>query len=49
MSSFHEGAYHKNRTNILSLDYRFTPVWIGLSAPNPDIGYVWSDESPVSA
>ncbi|KAM7379548.1 hypothetical protein PAMP_005094 [Pampus punctatissimus] len=26
---------------------RYTTVWIGLSAPNPITGYVWSDGSPL--
>uniref|UniRef100_A0A669CXF4 Mannose receptor, C type 1b n=1 Tax=Oreochromis niloticus TaxID=8128 RepID=A0A669CXF4_ORENI len=28
--------------------YRHNQYWIGLSAPDPDTGYVWSDGSPVN-
>lgn len=28
--------------------YSYNAVWIGLSAPDPATGYVWSDGSPVS-
>lgn len=28
--------------------YRRNQYWIGLSAPDPGTGYVWSDGSPVS-
>uniref|UniRef100_A0A7N6C4I5 Mannose receptor, C type 1b n=1 Tax=Anabas testudineus TaxID=64144 RepID=A0A7N6C4I5_ANATE len=29
-------------------DQQYETVWIGLSAPDPAAGYVWSDKSPVS-
>uniref|UniRef100_H3C1B9 C-type lectin domain-containing protein n=1 Tax=Tetraodon nigroviridis TaxID=99883 RepID=H3C1B9_TETNG len=28
--------------------YRYGRAWIGLYAPDPDTGYVWSDGSPVN-
>ncbi|XP_040911918.1 macrophage mannose receptor 1-like [Toxotes jaculatrix] len=30
-----------------TLPERYETVWIGLSAPDPDTGYVWSDGSPL--
>ncbi|XP_047445392.1 macrophage mannose receptor 1-like [Mugil cephalus] len=30
------------------LPERYEVVWIGLSAPDPNAGYVWSDESPLN-
>ncbi|KAG8014277.1 Macrophage mannose receptor 1, partial [Nibea albiflora] len=32
----------------LRLSKSYSTVWIGLSAPDPLTGYVWSDESPVN-
>lgn len=34
--------------NKLIVHYSYDTVWIGLSAPDPNAGYVWSDGSPVS-
>ncbi|KAL0967011.1 hypothetical protein UPYG_G00303400 [Umbra pygmaea] len=30
------------------MKYRFSSAWIGLSAQDPNVGYVWTDGSPVS-
>uniref|UniRef100_A0AAQ5Y063 Mannose receptor, C type 1b n=1 Tax=Amphiprion ocellaris TaxID=80972 RepID=A0AAQ5Y063_AMPOC len=37
--------------DLLSIHSRedYVTAWIGLSAPDPDTGYVWSDGSPVSS
>uniref|UniRef100_A0A4W6EYQ1 Mannose receptor, C type 1b n=1 Tax=Lates calcarifer TaxID=8187 RepID=A0A4W6EYQ1_LATCA len=36
-----------NRAELEMLPDRYESVWIGLSAPDPVTGYVWSDGSPV--
>ncbi|XP_028988444.1 macrophage mannose receptor 1-like [Betta splendens] len=45
--SIHSALDEELLQNKPSYSYRSNTVWIGLSAPDPGAGYVWSDGSPL--
>lgn len=41
-------SWKMSNNYFLNFYYRLQAAWIGLSAPDPGTGYVWSDGTPVS-